>query len=310
MSAFRRLHSRIGALDTAQMFFIGGSMKSGTTWLQLLLDAHPDIACIGEAHLPDQLAPLLMTSLDRYNQQLDEKNRSVFAEIAGFPLYNRDDLAYMIAANLLLAFAKAGAGKRLRAIGEKTPDNVRQFDLLQAIFPRARFIHIVRDGRDCAVSCWFHNLRTNRQWASSTHPSLPDYAGMFAREWAEDLAQATRFADAHPAACITVRYEDLLADTAAVLRPVLAFLGLPASAEIAQRCVWAAAFERLSDGRPRGRENRDSFFRSGTQGNWREHLDTAANSAFIAAAGPWLDRFGYLHDQQAPATMLLAAEAD
>jgi len=299
MSVFRQSHARIGALADAQMFFIGGSMKSGTTWVQLLLDAHPDIACKGEAHVPDEIAPLLMSSLDQYNQRVAEKNRTVFGEIEGFPLYNRDDLAYLIGTTLLLAFAKSAPDKSLRAIGEKTPDNVRQFDLLRAIFPAAKFLHVVRDGRDCAVSCWFHNLRTNPDWARSVHPSLSAYATMFAREWAADIASAEQFAAAYPNACLTVRYEDLLANTSSVLRGVLAFLGVPTGAEVAARCVGAAAFERLADGRRRGEENRESFFRYGTQGNWREHLDQATNDAFIATAEPWLARFGYLESGSA-----------
>ena len=257
MTAFRRLHARLGALAATQMFFIGGSMKSGTTWLRLMLDAHPRIACKGEAHVPDQLAPLLMASLDRYNQHIAEKNNKVFGEIEGFPLYTRDDLAYLIASNLLLAFAKSDPAKDLRAIGEKTPDNVRQFDLLRAIFPGAKFLHVLRDGRDCAVSCWFHNLRENPTWARATYPSLPAYAEMFAREWAKDVAEAERFAAANPGACLTVRYEALLADAPAVLRRVFAFLGVPATADIAARCAAAASFERLSAGRMPGEENRE-----------------------------------------------------
>jgi Sulfotransferase family len=294
MSAFQRLHARIGELGAVQMFFIGGSMKSGSTWMQLLLDAHPQVACKGEGHVANHLAQLLLTSLDQHNQQIARKNRAVFAELASFPLYTRDDLSYLIAASLLLAFTKSDIAEELRAVGEKTPDNVRYFEVLQAIFPAAKFLHVVRDGRDCAVSGWFHNLRASPDWTRATFPSLPAYAAMFAREWADDIAHADRFAALCPQACLTVRYERLLADTASVLREVFSFLGVPAGAEVVAQCRDAAAFERLSAGRARGEENRDSFFRNGTRGNWREHLDEAANRAFIAAATPWLERLGYL----------------
>jgi hypothetical protein len=294
MSPFERLHAQIGALGATQPFFIGGSMKSGTTWLQLLLNGHPEIICKGEGHVTDHLAPQLLGGLERHNQQLAIKNHRVFNETEGFPRYNRDDLAYLIAAGLLLAFTKSDDGKQPRAIGEKTPDNVRYFGVLQSIFPHAKFLNVVRDGRDCAVSCWFHNLRTNSEWAQVQHPSLPAYAEMFAREWAEDIAQAERFAAANPGSCLTIRYEALLADTPSVLRDVLAFLGVAADVKILTRCCERARFERLSSGRPRGTENRDSFFRKGVEGDWREHLDDAANAAFIAAASPWLQRMGYL----------------
>ncbi|MGA3399603.1 MAG: sulfotransferase [Acetobacteraceae bacterium] len=294
MSTFQRLHGLIGTLGATQMFFIGGSQKSGTTWLQLLLDAHPQVACKGEGHVTNHMAQLLLTSLDKHNQKIAHKNRIVFGETDGFPLYTADDLAYLIGATLLLAFTKLDAGKALRAVGEKTPDNVRCFEVLHAIFPAAKFLNVVRDGRDCAISGWFHNLRTNPDWIRAKFPSLSAYAAMFAREWATDIALADRFATAHPLACLTVRYEDLLAGTAPVLRDVLDFLGVPAGAEVVAQCRDAAAFERLSAGRARGEENRESFFRNGTQGNWREHLDDAASRAFADAAAPWLERLGYL----------------
>ncbi|HUB43459.1 MAG TPA: sulfotransferase [Acetobacteraceae bacterium] len=294
MSGFQRLHPEIGTLAATQIFFIGGAMKSGTTWLQLLLNAHPHIACRGEGHIANHLAPLLAQSMDSHNQKIAQKNRDVFNEIDGFPLYRRDDLAYLLGAALLLPFAAANAQKNLRAIGEKTPDNVRHFDLLRTIFPEARFLHVVRDGRDCAVSAWFHNLRATPEWMQATYPSLSDYTTVFAREWATDIALAQTFAAACPGACLTVRYEALLDNTAAVLCGVLDFLGLDAGAGIVAACCEAARFERLSDGRARGTEDSASFFRSGTSGNWREHLDEAANRAFIAAASPWLEVLGYV----------------
>jgi len=293
-SAFQRLHTRIGTLAATQIFFIGGAMKSGTTWLQLLLDAHPHIVCKGEGHVANHLAPLLAQDMDRHNRKIAQKNQDVFNEIAGFPLYARDDLAYMIGAAMLLPLASEAGNPDLRAVGEKTPDNVRHFDLLHTIFPNARFLHVVRDGRDCAVSAWFHNLRATPDWMQATHPSLPAYAAIFAREWATDIAQAHNFAAAFPKACLTVRYEALLDDPAGALRHTLDFLGVAAGPDLLAQCCAAGRFEQLSAGRTRGAEDRGSFFRNGTSGNWREHLDAAANRAFIQAASPWLEVLGYL----------------
>jgi len=299
MFDYAALHRAITALRRKRIFFIGGVMKSGTTWLQLLLNQHPDIACHGEAHIPSYLIPLFVKTIDEYNEHIAWKNGSIFDGLEGYPTLRDEHRTYLWASSVAFLLAEQLKRKPARVVGEKTPDNVRFFTLLDAAFPRARFIQIVRDGRDCAVSCWFHNLRTNPDWARSVHPSLSAYATMFAREWAADIASAEQFAAAYPNACLTVRYEDLLANTSSVLRGVLAFLGVPTGAEVAARCVGAAAFERLADGRRRGEENRESFFRYGTQGNWREHLDQATNDAFIATAEPWLARFGYLESGSA-----------
>ena len=293
MTYFEELHGQIGALASKQVFFIGGSPKSGTTWLQLLLDAHPAIVCKGESQMVNHLATLLMQSLEKQNHLLAQKNATVFAELPPVPLYTRDDLAYLIAAALLLFLAKAEPGAGVAAIGEKTPDNVRHFEVLLAIFPRARFIHLVRDGRDCAVSGWFHTQRIRPDRDTWEFASLGSYAEMFAREWAIDLAEASAFAAAHPGACLTVRYEDLVTDLAPTLRGVLDFLGVASDAAVLAGCRDATAFARLSGGRPAGQEDPASFFRNGRPGDWPRHLDDTLAATFRRAAGPWLERFGY-----------------
>ncbi len=293
MSAFANLHARIGRLAEARIFFIGGAMKSGTTWLQLLLDSHPAIACKGESHIANHLSRLLAAGLTRHNQILAHKNATIFRELSGFPLYSGGDLAYLTTVALLLAMAKDESKPAPAAIGEKTPDNVRNLDMLHAIFPEARFIHLVRDGRDCAVSGWFHNQRCSPDWVRGNFPSLSSYVALFAREWASDLAAAGAFADRHPETCLTLRYEDLVADTAGQLAHVLAFLGITADAAMLAACCEAGSFARLSGGRASGEEDQSSFFRIGQPGDWQRHLDAALDNEFRAAASPWLERFGY-----------------
>ena len=292
MSDFEKMHARIGALAEAQIFFIGGSMKSGTTWLQLMLDAHPAVACKGESHVANHLARLLTESLARHNQLLAHKNTTIFQEVAGFPLYGGADLAFLTAAALLLGLGKDGR-QGLAAVGEKTPDNIRHLALLRTIFPRARFIHLVRDGRDCAISGWFHNQRSSPEWIRGKFPTLASYVDLFAREWARDLGEAGEFADRNPEACLTLRYEDLVAETGAQLERVLDFLGVGADAGALGLCCAAGEFARLSGGRAAGEEDRSSFFRNGRPGDWRRHLDGALAAAFREVAGAWLERFGY-----------------
>jgi Sulfotransferase family len=294
MTPFDARHASLAALADKTMFFIGGAPKSGTTWLQLLLDAHPGIACKGETQTVNHLAPLLMEAFSKHNQLLQQKNTTVFAELPPVPLYDRDDLAYLIAASLYLLIGKTRDPATLRAIGEKTPDNLRYFGVLREIFPAARFLHIVRDGRDCAVSGWYHVQRcTPDDWRRQKFASMRDYVDIFAREWARDLEQADAFAQQFPGSCLTIRYEDLLSDPLPALAGVFAFLGVAADDSTAAACRDAAAFARLSGGRAPGQERRDSFFRRGVAGDWWRHFGNELAASFGELAGAWLQRYGY-----------------
>ncbi len=110
--------------------------------------------------------------------------------------------------------ARRAAGKPRWA--EKTPHNILFMVPLGEIFPDARFLHVVRDGRDVACSLvtmdWINPL-TGRKW---------DYVqniGNAARYWRDVVTLARRQAE-HPAIAgrvLEVRYEiTLVADTEGV----------------------------------------------------------------------------------------------
>jgi hypothetical protein len=101
--------------------------------------------------------------------------------------------------------------------GDKTPVYMGEVALLAALFPHARFIHIVRDPRDCVLSteeAWGNApLRTAQQWADRTRACRG--AGL--------ALGADRF--------VELRYEDLVADVPAQLARLFGFLGVPVPAD-------------------------------------------------------------------------------
>ena len=96
--------------------------------------------------------------------------------------------------------------------GEKTPQNVQHMPVLHGAFPGARFIHIIRDGRDCAAS--FH-----RRWLKT--PELTMY------RWKHVVRAGRRDGAALGDRCMEVRYEDLTAAPEQWMRSICEFLGLP-----------------------------------------------------------------------------------
>lgn len=291
---YEALAAGIAALRGKQLFFIGGAAKSGTTWLQLLLDRHPAISCNGEGHFPTYLIPRLITAADEYNQDIAWKNETIFGELPGYPRLSEDHIAFLWASAIALQLKDQAGDRVARLVGEKTPDNIRFFALLADAFPTAKFIHIVRDGRDCAVSGWFHNLRVSPDWTREQFGSIDEYVVALAAEWAGNVEAGARFGDMRPDRYLALRYEDLIADPATALAQVLSFLGAEAGPAVLQDCIDAGSFATMTGGRAASEENRGSFFRKGIVGDWRNHVTAEADALFREKAGVWLKRYGYL----------------
>ncbi len=97
---------------------------------------------------------------------------------------------------------------------DHTPDNFKYHPMLKSLFPEARFIHIVRDGR--AVSMSIKKLN----WG-------PNNAYMASRHWADRLMQALTVEVAEPETCLRVYYEELVADPDRILPEICDFIDVP-----------------------------------------------------------------------------------
>lgn len=295
-SSYRAMTERLTALLGKQIFFAGGMWKSGTTWFQTLLDRHPEISCGGESHFLLSLMPAIESALAEHN------NRVLGRQTIQFRNDRRDlhqrlaspDLDYLLAAAILCSLRNQMGVKEARAVGERSTENVRNFDVFARLFPEAKFLQIVRDPRDAGVSLWFQSLRQPTPEPPGQRLPLSDLVKNFAETWNSTVAQGVEFGARRPAAYCEIRYEDLVAEPVPTFARVCRFLGVDDRETVVHRCVEEASFERLSGGRAPGQENRDSFFRKGVPGDWKNHLDAATNAGVIAKASALMKRFGYL----------------
>ena len=175
--------------------------------------------------------------------------------------------------------------------GDKTPATCGMV-VIQSVLPEARFVHIIRDGRDVALSLgatW---------WGPKT---LPERA-----EWWAGQVQSARDQSGLLAYYLEIRYEDLLSDTEATLRKICAFVDLPWNAAILD--YHHRAEERLA-------ELSDRHFADGTvvtgeqrrglhtltkkppdrerSGRWKKEMAQEDVRAFEANAGELLTQLGY-----------------
>jgi len=286
-------HAATAAVLDKQLFFIASCSKSGSTWLQHLLDGHGEVRCHGEAFFGTFLRPLLQAAVEKYNGShkcIHPRNQD--RRDGNLTPADVQHLYRTAVATILDRWVDGDP--RIKAVGDKTPENATAAGQLLQDFPTAKIIHLIRDGRDVCVSGWFHNLREQGDRFTAQFPRMADYIPlMAAKKWAPYIAAARRAGELFPDRYLEVRYESLHETPLETTQQLLGFLGVDASEQAARACIDAGAFDRLSGGRDRGQEDKSAFFRKGQVGDWRNHFDSDCEQVFQQCAGPTLAALGY-----------------
>lgn len=283
--------------DTMQVFFIVGAQKSGTTWLQKSLNSIEGIHCLGEGHFIDKLLIPMAQTRHEYNQLMKTVHQRVY-EGKGFygPIPDTEFLPLMRnwIIKIMLRNTKTPQNDIL-ALGDKTPANSFHIPILKQLFPRSRFIHLLRDGRDVAVSAFRHRERIQKDAKGSAEDlNLEVEAPQLLAKWA-GFTRAVRKAETSGIPIHTVRYEAMLDNNVAALRSCIDHL-LPdnrISDYQLQAAVSTNTFQALSGGREPGTIDNKAFVRRGQAGSWRDELPSTALERINPEDRELLDSLGY-----------------
>jgi len=268
-----------------KLFFVLGAPKSGTTWLQHILNAHPNVSCRGEGMF-HKYADLLVQIRETHNQQLAQREK---LHGVGFPPMSRHEVSAMVRVFIEMRMRAHPSPKPdLQWIGEKDPDHAHWSRGLMPLFRTSSYIHIIRDPRDRAVSLHFH--MRHRLHEGTGYP-FQEHVLHDAQTWAKTISSVRANAREFGVRYHELRYEDLLDRPNETTTAVFNFLGVDTTP--VQACIEAASFEKLSGGRKPGQEDLASFYRKGVQGDWRNHMDAEQERAFIAATGGLMADLGY-----------------
>ena len=225
--------------------FVVGCPRSGTTLLQRMLDAHPHLAVSNDTHFipaaigrmtPHRDLPLTPEIVERVRRFRTRGGM-------GFHRLGLPEGALESAASEAATYSELVAelyvrlahlhGKRFG--GEKTPDYVRYLPLLNALFPWAKVVHLIRDGRDVTLALldWAQEKKTGRLrgpararlWQQSPLAAC-------ALWWNWQVGSGRRDAPALGDRYREVRYETLVAKPEETLRDLADFLELPFAPEM------------------------------------------------------------------------------
>jgi hypothetical protein len=257
-----------------------------------MVDAHPDVAITPETHwIPRYFEKRLdVTPAGMVTRQLATRlvNNRRFQELQIEPdvveklLALDPPLSYTSFVSLLFDLYGEQRGKLL--VGDKTPRYVRSIETLHGLWPEARFVHLIRDGRDVCLSMMNWSRADRAAARFCTWRDDPVSTSALFWEWNVHLGRRTGAA-LGPGRYHEVWYETLVREPAAACRQLCEFLAVPFSDRML-RYHEGAGESGLWEGRT-------SLPPTPGLRDWRCQLPAEAIERFEAVAGGILGELGY-----------------
>jgi len=305
--------AEIKAFFPREKFFILGHARSGTTLLMRLIRLHPEVHCNYQAHFFTR-RPLLKSLVDtpEAEEWLTRKSNRWN--------HGRDlsPLVLRAAADIIMERDAAREGKHI--VGDKSPSSVIHGQVvrdLHAVYPDAKIVYIVRDGRDVIISERFRNFVEESKFLTAEDKRIiadlrrdpapfedgrrsiftETFIRRKAGDWVNDLQETEDesrrlFGENF----YGLRYEDLLKDPFDEMKKVWEFLGVDADLTLEKTITDEMSSNPDEEWQSRRNEDIASFLPKGQAGNWTRLFSEADRSVFKQVAGEMLVRWGYEKD--------------
>jgi hypothetical protein len=305
MGLIQFLRNRFAKQQTYPIMpFVIGAPRSGTTLLRLMLDAHPELS------IPPETG--FVSILKQHENISDIDLDTFFQYVTHFPANspNWDDFVierqvfrrqleslnpFTVADGFRTFYRLYAARFGKSRWGDKTPTYFRYMNEIAETLPEARFVHIIRDGRDVALSLrdlWFSPGRDMET---------------LAEHWKAAIHQSRAWGEGHKLQYLEIFYEDLIVQPESTLRTVCNFIELPFAPEILT--YHQSAPERLKEQTTRFKvdgtvlatqEQRLSIHRltlvqpdESRIGVWKREMSDEERARYEAIGGDLLKQLGY-----------------
>jgi len=267
-----------GYTSAASPIVVGGCGRSGTTLVRVILDSHPNICCGPESSMFLPVWPSARKLAARFEMPEQEVTELIAACDSHAEFVDR-------------FFARYGRSRQKPRWAEKTPRNILHLDYVFEHFPNARFVHMIRDGRDTICS-----LRTHPRHKvvdgqlvelNTRHP-----LGPCLDRWISNVGAGLKYRS--DPRYIEIRYEQLVAEPRETLVRLFEFLGEPFDERVLE-------YHRLQgqsrDARhfPQNPEATQAMYTKAVA-RWRKDLSPEEILIVKREAGPLLRELGYAAD--------------
>jgi len=297
-----------------EKFFIIGHARSGTTLLMRLTRLHPEVHCNYQAHFFTR-KPLLKSLVDsaEIEEWLTRKSNRWN--------HGRDlsPLVLRASADFIMERDAAREGKMI--VGDKSPSSVIHGQVVQdmhSLYPDAKIVNIVRDGRDVLISERFRNFVEESKFLTSedkriikelrkdqtpfTNGTRSIFTETFIRNiasrWVKDLSECDAEAQKlYEKNYHTLRYVDLLENPFDEMTKLWKFLGVKKINKSLKKAIQTEMSSNLDkEWQAKRNEGIASFLSKGQAGNWQRLFTEKDKSTFKEVAGTMLVKWGYEKD--------------
>ncbi|MDB4308129.1 sulfotransferase [Gammaproteobacteria bacterium] len=270
------------------MFFCTGLPKSGTTFLQRMLNCHPEISCPSE-HQFNSLRNGLSTIFGNYNNMLRQVGKRTGDQ--GVTIVDSECQLAVFRCTVETIIRGAADGKPI--MGANDNGLLGNLALYDSLFGSPRILVIFRNPIDAGISAWHHNLRLAEEEGGGHKDHMMRYGGFegwlrqSARWFNEAVDLYRKYAVEHDN-IIHVRYEDLAAETAKHLERIVNFLGADSDPEVITKIVLQTKFDVMKK-----ESSKTGFYRAAATGFGAGEVDDELRKELAAISSEAHEFLGY-----------------
>lgn len=264
--------------------FIVGHHRSGTTWIFDVLTHPAGVAGVFESWMfttDHGMGGLLHWG--QWTPGFIDKAEEAAGRSAGLGQLVDRDTVTQACRQLAETWLASALKPDDHYLVEKSPDHLYAVLEISEVFPDARFINVIRDGRDVATS-----VLAAQAWTRREDHERGRALREAATRWRNAIDVSAKIADHLGPRYTEITYEDMKAQPVDAAKRLFEFAGIPVDAAGAQAAVDATKFGRNFEG------GQDKFRRAGRTGDWKTTFSFKDRRAFARIATPALMKRGYV----------------